>query len=550
MQQQALFDEITLITPTAPMSPGHPWRAREMPAAPDAAGPAGADDGRAVLRCDPRHRPRPDARPAADPDAVRRCAVGVGPALEPGPGLGRAERDPQYRDEPRRATPRSARRIGETAATGLYLRFVQCYAVQVARLDPEPFHLPDSRRSRRAGRDAGRLRGRDRRGVPGGLSRSSSPRCCARWRVPGRGPRRGCCVRPRGRRPMPASGWWCSGWRWASVRTKSGSGVIQFVSRATGEPQITGRYLSQSQGREALSAGSGAIYLTRDPRGRSLEELCPDVFAELARAGEAIRTRLREEMQIEFTMRGRAALHPRCGAGGRAARGRRCRIAVALAEDGVIPTEEAVMRVDPQALSELLHRQVDPGGGARPHRLGHRGEPRRGVGADRPDLGRGAGLRRAGRGLHPGPARDQPRGHPRHDRRQGGADDPRRGDQPCRGDRPRPRPALRRRRLGPGDRPQEAAAGLPERPASGRGRGDHRRRHPRARCWPARRRCSRRRSAARCSGCWAGPTRCATSACAPTPTRRATPRRRATSSRRASASAGPSTCSSRASGSA
>jgi pyruvate,orthophosphate dikinase len=36
------------------------------------------------------------------------------------------------------------------------------------------------------------------------------------------------------------------------------------------------------------------------------------------------------------------------------------RIAVALAEDGIIPREEAVMRVNPQALSELLHRQVDP----------------------------------------------------------------------------------------------------------------------------------------------------------------------------------------------
>jgi pyruvate,orthophosphate dikinase len=36
------------------------------------------------------------------------------------------------------------------------------------------------------------------------------------------------------------------------------------------------------------------------------------------------------------------------------------RIAVALAEDGVISREDAVMRVDPQALSELLHRQVDP----------------------------------------------------------------------------------------------------------------------------------------------------------------------------------------------
>ena len=46
----------------------------------------------------------------------------------------------------------------------------------------------------------------------------------------------------------------------------------------------------------------------------------------------------------------------RCSASGRAS----VRIAVALAEDGVIPREEAVMRVEPAALSELLHRQIDP----------------------------------------------------------------------------------------------------------------------------------------------------------------------------------------------
>ena len=36
------------------------------------------------------------------------------------------------------------------------------------------------------------------------------------------------------------------------------------------------------------------------------------------------------------------------------------RIAVQLAKDGIIPKQEAVMRVEPRALNELLHRQVDP----------------------------------------------------------------------------------------------------------------------------------------------------------------------------------------------
>jgi hypothetical protein len=54
----------------------------------------------------------------------------------------------------------------------------------------------------------------------------------------------------------------------------SGSGVIQFVDPVTGQPQITGRYLGQSQGRDALKT-TEALYLTRDPRGPSLEDVRP-----------------------------------------------------------------------------------------------------------------------------------------------------------------------------------------------------------------------------------------------------------------------------------
>ncbi len=141
----------------------------------------------------------------------------------------------------------------------------------------------------------------------------------------------------------------------------SGSGVIQFVSGDTGRRQITGRYLSQSQGREAMTGEAGALYLTRDPRGPSLEEIAPDAFAELVEAGARCRSRLREEMQIEFTLDdGRLSILDAV----RVARSSRAavRIAVALAEDAAIEPEEAVLRVEPRALSELLHRQVDPAG--------------------------------------------------------------------------------------------------------------------------------------------------------------------------------------------
>ena len=136
-----------------------------------------------------------------------------------------------------------------------------------------------------------------------------------------------------------------------------GSGVLQLVNPSTGLPQITGRYLSQSQGREALDGGAASIFLEKDPRGPSLEELAPKAFAALKDHAALMRSRLREEMQIEFTIEN-DNLHILDGV--RVERSARAalRIVVRLAEDGIITKQEAVMRIEPRALSELLHRQV------------------------------------------------------------------------------------------------------------------------------------------------------------------------------------------------
>ncbi len=143
----------------------------------------------------------------------------------------------------------------------------------------------------------------------------------------------------------------------------SGSGVIQFVKSSTGTREVRGRYLCKSQGRDALT-GAGerdVMYLTRDDRGRSIEEVLPQNYADLLRFGELIRSRLREEMQIEFTIENEELFILDAV---RVARSERAnvRIAVALAEDGVITPDEAICRIPPRALAELLHSQVDPDG--------------------------------------------------------------------------------------------------------------------------------------------------------------------------------------------
>ncbi len=251
--------------------------------------------------------------------------------------------------------------LGERAADAIYARFIQAFAVHVARLDPEAFDLP-------ARPDATTIASLlDAYETERGATFPQDPadqladalRSMARsWD----GPTARLLRQARGAPAEAGLGLVVQQMALGVGRRhegESGSGVIQFIDSATGLPQITGRYLSQSQGREALLAEEGAIYLTQDPRGPSLEDIAPEILDTLTAHGTLCRRRLREEMQIEFTIDGGhlaildAVRVPRSSRAG-------VRVAVALASDGVIPQAEAVARVEPRALSELLHPQVDP----------------------------------------------------------------------------------------------------------------------------------------------------------------------------------------------
>ncbi|MBE2275745.1 MAG: pyruvate, phosphate dikinase [Rhodobacteraceae bacterium] len=245
---------------------------------------------------------------------------------------------------------------GEDAADAIYVRFVQGYAINVARLDPDLFE--GVKPGRGALTEVLRLYqietdepfpedpARQLAGVLRSMARAWEGTSARLLR------------QAKGAPADAALGLVVQSMAQGIGQGISGSGVIQFIDSVTGGQRITGRYLAQSQGRDALAARE-SLYLTRDPRGPSLEEAAPAIFTELLRHGAVCRERLREEMQIEFTVEdGRLSVLDavRVQRSARAA----LRIAVALAEDGVIGKDEAVLRVEPRALSELLHHQVDP----------------------------------------------------------------------------------------------------------------------------------------------------------------------------------------------
>ncbi|MEH7826550.1 putative PEP-binding protein [Gemmobacter denitrificans] len=247
---------------------------------------------------------------------------------------------------------------GQAAADMLFLRFVQSYAIHVARLDPDMFEGLDPgaeglREALRAyQQEMDEPFPEDPAQQLADVLRSMS----RAWE----GTTARLLRQAKGAPAEAALGLVVQQMAQGLGQGISGSGVIQFINPVTGDRQVKGRYLGQSQGRDALTQG-GAIYLTRDKRGPSLEDLAPDLFAELVRQGEVCRQRLREEMQIEFTIEdGQLAVLDAVKVQRSSRAG--LKIAVALARDGIISTADAVLRVEPRALSELLHPQVDPQG--------------------------------------------------------------------------------------------------------------------------------------------------------------------------------------------
>nr|WP_256474065.1 putative PEP-binding protein [Lutimaribacter sp. EGI FJ00013] len=249
-------------------------------------------------------------------------------------------------------------RIGQDAAAAIYKRFVQSYAIHVARLDPDEFEhvVEDGAEGLSQVLSAYEDETEEEFPQDPAVQLAEVLRSMARaWE----GTTARLLRQAKGAPAEAGLGLVVQEMALGLGRGECGSGVIQLVDSTTGAPRIIGRYLRQSQGRDALERREEALFLERDDRGPSLEDLAPDAFAALKRMTALMRERLREEMQAEFTIEN-GVVHILDGV--RVTRNARAgvRIAVQLAEDGIITREEALLRVEPRALNELLHRQVDP----------------------------------------------------------------------------------------------------------------------------------------------------------------------------------------------
>ncbi|HEY9552227.1 pyruvate, phosphate dikinase [Allosphingosinicella sp.] len=145
----------------------------------------------------------------------------------------------------------------------------------------------------------------------------------------------------------------------------SATGVAFTRDPATGERVYYGEFLINAQGEDVVAGIRTPQYLTRAAREKagakapSMEEALPEVYAELARVFDTLETHYREMQDIEFTVERGKLWMLQTRTGKRTAKAA-LKIAVDMAREGLISEEEAVLRVDPAALDQLLHPTLDP----------------------------------------------------------------------------------------------------------------------------------------------------------------------------------------------
>lgn len=145
----------------------------------------------------------------------------------------------------------------------------------------------------------------------------------------------------------------------------SATGVAFTRDPATGENAYYGEFLINAQGEDVVAGIRTPQYLTKAARERagakplSMEEAMPEAYAELARVFDQLERHYRDMQDIEFTVERGKLWMLQTRSGKRTAKAA-LKIAIDMANEGLITRDEAILRVDPSALDQLLHPTLDP----------------------------------------------------------------------------------------------------------------------------------------------------------------------------------------------
>ena len=148
-----------------------------------------------------------------------------------------------------------------------------------------------------------------------------------------------------------------------NMGTDCATGVAFTRNPSTGENSFYGEFLINAQGEDVVAGIRTPLPLTRAARqdgdGESMEEAMPDVFAQLDVVRRQLEKHYADMQDLEFTVQQNKLYMLQTRSGKRTAEAA-LRMSVEMAEEGLISQDEALLRVDPNALDQLLHPTLDP----------------------------------------------------------------------------------------------------------------------------------------------------------------------------------------------
>ena len=145
----------------------------------------------------------------------------------------------------------------------------------------------------------------------------------------------------------------------------SATGVAFTRNPSTGESALYGEFLINAQGEDVVAGIRTPQDITEVARiasgsdKPSMERAMPEAYAELVRIYGILERHYRDMQDMEFTVETGKLWMLQTRSGKRTAKAS-LRIAVDLANEGLISQEEAVNRIDPASLDQLLHPTIDP----------------------------------------------------------------------------------------------------------------------------------------------------------------------------------------------
>ncbi len=133
----------------------------------------------------------------------------------------------------------------------------------------------------------------------------------------------------------------------------SGTGVGFTRNPSTGEKEDYGEYLLNAQGEDVVAGIRTPLPLS------NLKNDLPEVYEELIKIVTLLEKHYRDVQDYEFTIEKGKLYLLQTRTGKRTAQAA-LKIAVDMVEEGIISKEEAILRVEPNQLNQLLHRRIDP----------------------------------------------------------------------------------------------------------------------------------------------------------------------------------------------